>query len=337
MHSRFLTHVDPFPSAYLMVDIFFAMSGYVIAMSYGERLERGGYFGTFLEKRAARLLPMWIIGLGIGVLFDALFHHHWSHLIAPLLSLAFGAMFIPVPVGPDLFPYNSPGWSLFYEALANVVFGAAARRFSTPIMAAILLLGAVFLILGIAHVGAADGGRSWTTAPLGLARVTFAFTVGLFVHRFRSTLAGRSWHPAFFWAAMALLVGAAFAAPAPAWRPVYDTLFVLVGCPLILLIGLNSSVGSRRLAEELGTLSYPLYAVHFALMLVVFYVHGALRHWQVQVVPVPLGIVVTLSIIAFAYLLGRHVDGPAQRLANRLISRRAERITPALVRATAEA
>ena len=49
--------------------------------------------------------------------------------------------------------------------------------------------------------------------------------------------------------------------------------------------------------------SCPLYATHFALMLAIFSIHGALVHWRTNVIPLPIGAVVVAVLIGMAWLL----------------------------------
>lgn len=322
MHSSFLTNRPFFPSAYLVVDVFFAMSGYVIAHAYESKLRAGGYLLTYFWRRYARLLPMWAIGLGIGAGFSALLHHHWPVILRPLASLALGLFFVPI-VGLDgLFPYNPPGWSLFYELLANFAFGLGARRLNLRWLLTIVLVAAPLLVLAIFSAQGADGGRTWQTAGVALARVSFSFSLGVLIHLKRDKLGGRKWHWSIFWAGMAALILLSCVSPPAGMRPLFDSLFILIGCPTILLLGLNASAGSRRFAEMLGTLSYPLYATHFALMIVIRSLyrlpHGFGSAWM----SVGAGMSIVMGVLVAAYLLGHHVDPYAQAWLGRLTRQR---------------
>jgi peptidoglycan/LPS O-acetylase OafA/YrhL len=54
--------------AFLAVDFFFALSGFVLAHAYTERLRMGMAPRTFLLVRFARLYPLYILGTAIGIL-----------------------------------------------------------------------------------------------------------------------------------------------------------------------------------------------------------------------------------------------------------------------------
>ena len=108
---------------YLAVDLFFALSGFVISYSYDPRLARGMTVGTFMLRRIIRLYPLYLIGSLVGfmttpiivnnpALVEGLGSPHFRAylLITGLLNVAFVPGILPM-----LFPFNTPMWSLFFE------------------------------------------------------------------------------------------------------------------------------------------------------------------------------------------------------------------------------
>jgi peptidoglycan/LPS O-acetylase OafA/YrhL len=53
-------------SSGMAVDMFFILSGFVLAYSYGERLASGLTYGQFVRIRLIRLYPMFLFGLLLG-------------------------------------------------------------------------------------------------------------------------------------------------------------------------------------------------------------------------------------------------------------------------------
>src|ERR1700740_1326729 len=56
------------PESFLAVDLFYLVSGFVVAHAYGARLERGGFFGEFVKTRLIRLYPLYLLGILVGVI-----------------------------------------------------------------------------------------------------------------------------------------------------------------------------------------------------------------------------------------------------------------------------
>src|ERR1041385_8149717 len=56
------------PRGYLAVDLFFALSGFVLAYAYGAELARGGNIRRFMVQRLIRLYPLYLIALLAGAL-----------------------------------------------------------------------------------------------------------------------------------------------------------------------------------------------------------------------------------------------------------------------------
>src|SRR4051812_33605191 len=105
--------------AYLAVDFFFCLSGFVIAYAYDAKLKDIG-IGAFFKLRLIRLHPLVIIGSIIGLaafIFDP-FTDLWVKYADKIWWL-FGSscLMIPYPVVPErylnLFHLNPPAWSLF--------------------------------------------------------------------------------------------------------------------------------------------------------------------------------------------------------------------------------
>ena len=74
--SVMLYHFSPFladgkvlPSSYLAVDLFFLLSGFVIAHAYDRKIENGMGFGTFLAIRLIRLYPLYLAGTLLGFFY----------------------------------------------------------------------------------------------------------------------------------------------------------------------------------------------------------------------------------------------------------------------------
>ena len=97
-HFGLLLDLFEMPNGFLAVDTFFVMSGFVIAYSYGERLNRGMPARSYLYRRIVRLYPMFVIALLIGavVLYYGAHRGALEYRTTDLLrSLALNALYIP--------------------------------------------------------------------------------------------------------------------------------------------------------------------------------------------------------------------------------------------------
>jgi peptidoglycan/LPS O-acetylase OafA/YrhL len=233
------------PRGYLAVDLFFVLSGFVIAHAYDRRLAAGLGAMRFFWLRLKRFYPLYLAGLALGALVAMI------DLLRPPATLAWseyaaaigaGLLFLPLPLR-DLYPLNVPAWSLLCELVANLAYGFLWRSLAG--LAAVALLSWV-LLLGrdIAH----------PYLVTGLLRAGFSFPAGVLIYRFRDRLP-KSSIPG--WIVIAAL-GVTLFTPAPELLAI--TIIFPVG------IALLARCEDRRGFELLGRLSFPLYAVHWPLL-----------------------------------------------------------------------
>jgi len=179
----------PFPRAYLAVDVFFVLSGFVIAYAYQYRLDSGMPVRRYFLARLVRLYPLYIFAtlLGAAWIAQGLLRQGSIEALGPwALALAGAALFLPDPLGARaLFPLNEPAWSLFFELLVNLLYGALAVRLSNRILGALILAGAALLGFAIAQMGTLNVGFDWDNAAWGSGRALFSFFVGVGVFRCR--------------------------------------------------------------------------------------------------------------------------------------------------------
>ncbi|RYE24853.1 MAG: acyltransferase, partial [Sphingobacteriaceae bacterium] len=121
--------------AYLAVDFFFCLSGFVIAYAYDNRLQTIGTW-QFFKLRLIRLHPLVIIGSVLGLLsfvFDPFSNLHQLYQGSKmLLMFVASCLLIPYPLVKEryfnLFHLNPPSWSLFWEYMANIAYALALYR-----------------------------------------------------------------------------------------------------------------------------------------------------------------------------------------------------------------
>jgi peptidoglycan/LPS O-acetylase OafA/YrhL len=110
-------------SAFLAVDFFFALSGFVIAHAYDERL--GGRLSgfEFCRRRIIRLFPMYFVTSALAAIAVFVLHDANQWTIGTLITcVALAAVMLPSRFTPLLFPLNDASWSLFFEFVDNGVY-----------------------------------------------------------------------------------------------------------------------------------------------------------------------------------------------------------------------
>ena len=252
-----LFHVDGLgsaiaPGGFMAVDIFFVMSGFVIARAYRERLAGGMAVGAFMRRRIIRLLPMLLSGAVLGM---TLFGGH-----AGLLLLV-----------PDftsehnLFPANPPFWSLFFEALFYAAFAAAGWRLRPRALLAIIFCGGTILALAtLSPEPFRDYGTSWHYPVQGVARVSVGFAWGLLLHWAFESGALRCRETKLGWLPIAAFVALAIIFPAGSQIP--PLLCITIVLPFIVALAISWRVPQGTLTSPLAALSYPLYCIHMPLI-----------------------------------------------------------------------
>ncbi|WP_369025043.1 acyltransferase family protein [Qipengyuania sp. RANM35] len=239
------------PGGYLAVDLFFCLSGFVIGRAYEMRLRDGLGAREFVERRIVRLWPMLALGALLGIAI------HGGHA---------GMLFLLPNWLSDglLYPANPPLWSLLFEMVAYIAFALVLHRLNTLTLA--LIAGAAGLVLA-GYSGTpmrfADLGADWVSFGAGFARVGYAFSAGVIVHRVtisRTTarLSTLGWILALPLAGVFMLVGEADNRAALA--------FVLLGVPAFTAAASQVEVPQLRIAAFLGDASYPLYCIHVPLL-----------------------------------------------------------------------
>lgn len=201
---------------YLAVDFFYVLSGFVVAYAYDDRWGRMS-LGGFFKRRLIRLHPMIVAGMLIGALaFYFQDCELWPGIPdVPvwklLLVLVIGCTLLPLPASMDIrgwaemHPLNGPGWTLFFEYLANILYALVLRRLSRAVLAVLTLLaGAALVQLAVSGPnGDVIGG--WSLEPsqfrIGLTRVMYPFLAGILLFR---TVKPGSIPYAFLWSSLLL-------------------------------------------------------------------------------------------------------------------------------------
>ncbi|HET9652974.1 MAG TPA: acyltransferase [Usitatibacter sp.] len=316
---------EVFASSALAVDFFFCLSGFVIAHAYEAQLRAGMPIAAFMARRVRRLYPLYMVGLVLGAM--AVWRMHafsLAHVPSDVAAVAWllNAMYLPFPnsvelpvhgaiVVAALFPFNNPAWSLFFEMAANLVY-ACIVRISNPMLLAVVALSAAGMVIAQDAYGEAPG---WSTRnfPGGICRTAYAFFSGVLLHRWLAP--GARWGRQ---AAIALAIAVTAMLAVPRGHGYYIEYWLacaVLVVPVVVGLAAKCDVGSGRLAawcDYSGRLSYPLYCLHYPLLMVVGTVAETPPEYVVRLVAF------VAAVIAFSHVLLVYFDEPLRaRLALR--------------------
>lgn len=299
---------------FLAVDFFFCLSGFVMGYAYDDRIRKMGT-GAFFKARLIRLHPLVVLGSVLGLLAYFL-----DPFAAPLalnagkIALLFiGSLFlIPLPLMEEraynLFGFNAPSWSLFWEYVANIFYAVVLYKVGRRSLAALTILAAVAICFVSYRAGNLLGGWSKDNFLDGGARVAYSFLAGLFLYRSNWILKNR-----LGFIGLGILLSLAFIMPWSPWNWLTETLVVIFYFPLLVALGAGSSLSPQwqKLCQFSGNISYPLYMTHYALI----WIFG--NYYTNEKPPVGELTFVIISGIIFlvvvAYLVMTYYDIPVRR------------------------
>jgi peptidoglycan/LPS O-acetylase OafA/YrhL len=270
--------------AYLAVDFFFLLSGFVLGYAYDDR------WGTmtlkdFFKRRIVRLQPMIIAGMLIGAI---LFYFqdspgmgwagiHDVPLWKMLLVMLIGFTVIPVGKGLDIrgwsemHPLNGPAWSLFFEYIANIAYALVLRKTSKIVLSILTILAAGITIQYALTNPAGNIIGGWTIDDptqlrIGFTRLTFPFLAGLLLARIGKL---RYTKNAFLSASLLLIVFLSvphLGGDNNMWNRLFECFCIIILFPFVIWLGAGGKVHGKKTAgvcKFLGDISYPVYITHY--------------------------------------------------------------------------
>lgn len=324
------SHLDQIINhGYLAVDFFFLLSGFVIGYAYDDRWSKMSV-GDFFKIRLARLQPMVIVGMIIGascfyfqdsVLWPAISE---VPLWKMLMVMFIGFTLIPVSGSweirgwTEMHPLNGPGWSLFYEYIANILYALFVKKFSTTLLSILVFVSGCMLIHLAVTSSKGDVIGGWaideTNIHIGFSRLLFPFFGGLLLYRTQKLIQIKN---AFLWSGLLLVTILAMPRIGGSeylWmNGLYDSLSIIFIFPLIVFLGASGEVTGKiasRFCKFLGDISYPIYITHYPLI----YLYSA---WVADnKIPLqdalPIGLLTFLTSIALAYACLKVYDEPVR-------------------------
>ncbi len=252
-------------NSYLMVHLFFVLSGFVIYGAYGERIHSVRDLARFQFLRFARLYPVhllflaaflgvetlkWIAQMRFGIAAA-----NTNPFEVNTLEAGVQHLFLLHAVGPgdNALTFNAAAWSISVEFYMYLLFGLTilvTGKFKDAAMAGLFLASIIMIATG----------RTYGFELM--LQCVAGFSLGCMIARLRRM---RDWSAPVWAPAMALAALAAFIH----WKPTltYDLgvypltaalIFSLASCPA----GPTHNLLTRRPLVLLGVISYSLYMAH---------------------------------------------------------------------------
>jgi peptidoglycan/LPS O-acetylase OafA/YrhL len=238
-----------------------------------------------------------------------------------------GAWMFSYPVPPsmdirgwiEMYPLNGPAWTLFFEYIANVLYGAFVRKFSNFALSLLVFVsGAALIHLAVTNrEGDVIGG--WALEPtqlyIGFVRLAFPFFGGLLLSRVAKLTYINN---AFFWSSVLLMVVLAMprvGGSEKVWiNGLYDSLTIILIFPVVVYLGASGDVKGKfagRICKFLGDISYPMYITHYPIIYIYTgWVHN--HHFKIQDTFV-IALLTLFACIILAYVLLKSYDLPVRK------------------------
>jgi peptidoglycan/LPS O-acetylase OafA/YrhL len=307
------------PGGAVIVDLFFLLSGFVIAFAYEPRFGTGMRAGEFMLHRLVRLFPLYFLGTILGFLAlsattvgDTDGAARGGAYTLQLLPQLFMLPAPPAFGSPDAYSLNVPAWTLFFEILVNLTYVLAFRWLrDTRILAAVVVACALGLIATVLVLGRIDAGSDWATFWAGFGRAGFGFFAGVLGYRLlgKPTTTRR---PVSWWALVILVAipVACFLPATPELRPFIDlTMAVGLGIPLLYVSqSIEPPKQFARVCIIGGRISYAIYILHWPFL-------EAAQHlsWSHSGIAPLMSVIVFAVVLPFAYFAEGWFDRPVRR------------------------
>jgi peptidoglycan/LPS O-acetylase OafA/YrhL len=262
----------------LAVDMFFVLSGFVLAHVYDGRFASGMTVRQFLKARILRLYPIYFVGVVLGIISIFFYNPHLLNIRTGTETTLLSIFALPTPPLPPyraLFPLNGPMWSLFFEFwIANVLFAVFWKWLRGPILWAVIGVSAVALTISVLRFHTVEFGWYWPLIIPGLPRVCFSFFAGVALARYHATHPPKlKVHSLFCLAVFAIVMMAPIKGTLTPFLQLAAILFVL---PALIYWGAEAKEKKPALGRALGDVSYDVYAIHRPLLYIMVSPIGAL-------------------------------------------------------------
>ncbi len=319
-------------NGYLLVDLFFVLSGFVMAHAYGARLQTRADAREYLWLRLGRIYPLHLVMTGVFLLLETArwvaqargaalatpafsTNSPWALLVNVLLLNAHGLT--------NELTFNGPSWSIGAEFWAYLAFAGvslAGLRGRARAVVALVASASLYGTLYVLHPQSLD-----VHFHGGVLRCLAGFSLGLVVFELAAVVrrAGR------LAAELLSLLGLLGVAAVLGFSRSGALDYALPAASALIITGIaaapDTTLGralSARPLLWLGKISFSLYMVHVALLRVLTPVlqrlaHGRVDEAGVLVVPEAWGaawlVVYLAALLPLSAASYRFIEDPARR------------------------
>ena len=320
--SAMFTDYNNVSRGYLSVDLFFILSGFIIARHYEAAIrDHSISFWQFARRRIARMYPIYLacfVFIVFAHLICVKLYHkpaviQWSD--DHLGWIFFWQLILLQAIGGPRLSWVSSAWSSSVELVINGLFFIFHRYRLPHLLVAGIVLESVYFLYASGGLDAFTFTHMLFSNPI--MRGMAGFGIGTLLFHWHHRLPPLSIaHLRITEALLALTV--AIACYYLGHEPVIDYLFLMVFFPVLLLLGLYRHsacglIGSLPVFTALGTISYSLYMVQEPLTFLIktFDIEPILQSG----LPHPVGgLAYLLILIIISTLTYRHIEKPCRKL-----------------------
>lgn len=286
---------------YLFVDLFFMLSGFVIACGYSDTVATLPDILTYLRRRLAQIYPLYFLTLMLFAIPALFGMSQFSASPAAILSQLALVNSWPLDAAP---PFNYPAWSISVEWAMYLLF---------PLLMLLRRCGGALVLVAIVAIGFLANEALLGTLPrpfwyldLNPVRAIPTFAIGILIFIIFRPLSFRYgvWIGlAAFLAAVALMIADA------------NVYAVLALFSLVILLTACGEFARRPalfdhwICRTLGDASYSIYMLH-AFILTVFVELLWKGHFGGADLPVAYAVAIGLFIIALSIVTFRRFEKP---------------------------
>ncbi len=305
----------------LFVDLFFVISGYVIASQYLTKVGSPSAVGRFLWRRFARIYPLHLATLAFYVAIALALYFGIARgenpARYPLSDIPAQLLLLHAVDGARL-TFNFPSWSLSAEFFCYVLFPLMAILLSRRKPIILALIAVPFIANTLMTVMAStEPWPDWINKG-GAFRALPAFNLGIACYLYRDRIAALPAIPGVLSGALVLFVISG------AYLNIYVALLMIYAIALLAIhhdCAGQSTLFSRLGFERWSDLTYSSYMLHIPVATVVLtlasrYLAPILPGGKLALLPVAIVVLAILSVLSLRYF-----ETPMRRALNDLYDR----------------